>query len=425
MSVLALVAALLWSGAPNEVVARVDGTTITGAAFARRLEATASTYRTRPEQILDTMIDEALLATEGRRLGLEGSPIAKARFEFAQRTEAGAVFLRKEIEGRIAPDEKNLRSLFHSTADFAAFELLTFDTTERASAALGRIRKGAPFAAEAPGAITSGLHPDPKTAPLVMRGELDARLAAALFDAAPGAVVGPVALREGFGIARLLNKVVGTDAAFAQRRASIASHARQQLADQMKTHVLAQLRERAHVSLDEAFLRSVEGEPTSQQLDHVLATTGGRALRYGEIVDEVSAIRAMGGHMGAAMRISVAWREIDARLLEDVAVERGFLNAPEVIALRKEHQQEGIGYAAAMRLRNAAPAPSERDIASFYERNSAEFGRPFGQVLPQAAAGAAREKRGAALLQGIAALRTKAAISIDRAALARAAQPGA
>src|SRR6266540_697148 len=117
MSVLALVAALLWSGAPNEVVARVDGTTITGAAFARRLEATASTYRTRPEQILDTMIDEALLATEGRRLGLEGSPIAKARFEFAQRTEAGAVFLRKEIEGRIAPDEKNLRSLFHSTAD--------------------------------------------------------------------------------------------------------------------------------------------------------------------------------------------------------------------------------------------------------------------------------------------------------------------
>src|SRR6266540_2927919 len=138
MSVLALVAALLWSGAPNEVVARVDGTTITGAAFARRLEATASTYRTRPEQILDTMIDEALLATEGRRLGLEGSPIAKARFEFAQRTEAGAVFLRKEIEGRIAPDEKNLRSLFHSTADFAAFELLTFDTTERASGALRR-----------------------------------------------------------------------------------------------------------------------------------------------------------------------------------------------------------------------------------------------------------------------------------------------
>ncbi len=423
MNAIAILALLLCSKPANDVVARVDGTPITAAAFARQLESAPAPEN--PEEVLQRMIGEVLLAAEGRRLGLERSPAAAAFLDSAQRRQAGVVFLEKEVAGKIAPDEAMLRNLFHSTADFAAYELLIFETAQRAAAAAGRIRQGASFASEASGAVKSQLQPDPKGAPLVMRGEMAPPLAAALFDAAPGAVVGPVQLNDGFAVARLLNKTVGTDQEFAARRSSLATHARSQLAEQMKHHVIAQLRERAHVVLDEEFLRSVrEGEPAPQVLDHALATVGGKVLRYREILDDVRAIRATGGHMGAALRISVAWREIDSRLLQDVAVERGLLNAPEIVALRPEHQQQAVGYAAMMRIMDAAPPPTERDIASFYERNSAAFGRPFAQALPQAAAGAAREKREAALVEAVAALRKKAAISIDRGALARATKPG-
>ena len=349
-----------------------------------------------------------------------------ARLDAAQRQAAGALFLEKEIAGKIRIDEKALRNMFHTIADFAGFELLVFDTADHASAALGRIRKGASFATESTGAVSSRLVSDPKDVPLVTRGEISPPLAAALFGAAPGAVVGPVQLSEGFAVARLLKKQIGTEAEFASRRALIESHARKQQVDEMKHHVVTQLRERAHVTLDEAFLRSLPpGDLTPQQLEHPIAKAGGWVLRYGDIVEEVRAIRATGGHMGPSLRASVAWREIDSRLLQDVAVERGLLKAPEIVALRPEHEQNAVGYAAMMRIMDGTPAPTEREVARFYERNAAAFGQPLAQVRPRAAAGAASEKRQAAFVQAVGALRKKATISIDRGALARATRPGA
>jgi len=426
VNALAILAIVL-SAPANDFVARVDGTPITGSAFARRLVASASLgVPAQPEPVLDTMIDEALLSAEGHRLGLEHSPAAVARLETVQRQAAGALFLEKEIAGRIKIDEKTVRSIFHSIADFAAFDLLVFDTADHASAALGRIRKGASFATESAGTVSSRLVPDPKDAPLVMRGEIGPALAAALFGAAPGAVVGPVQLPDGFAVARLLKKQVGTEAELANRRASLEAHARKQQGEEMKHHVVAQLRERAHVTLDEAFVRSLPpGELTPQQLDHPLAKAGGWVLRLGDIADEVRAIRATGGHMGPLLRVQVASNEIDSRLLQDVAVERGFLKAPEIVALRPEHEKHAVGYAAMMRIMDGTPAPTEQEIAHFYERNADAFGQPFAQVLPRAAAGAAREKRQAAFVRAVAALRKKAAISIDRGALARATKPGA
>lgn len=424
MSALPIVAALLASAGSTDAVAHVDGAAITVGALARGIDAAGPGARA--EQVLQTLIDEALLSAEGRRLALERSPVAVERLELLQRFEAASVFLRKELGARVAPDDETVRRLFHSTADFVGFDLLTYETAERAAAAIERIRKGATFAAEAPAAMTSRVQTDPKKAQLAMRGELPSSLATALFAAQPGALVGPVQLSEGFAVARILTKAVGTDAELEKRRASLTAFEKKQAIEQMRGHVVAQLRKRANVTLDEAFLRSIdEAEPTPQALDHVIATVGTRPLRYRDVFDTIRALRATGGHMGASIRISVAWREIDARLLQDVAVERGFLNDPEVVALRPEHQAAATGYAAMRRIMDAASPPTEDEIVKFYERNSAGFQRPFAQVLPQATAGAVREKRAAAYAEAVTKLRRKATISVDRAALARAAQPGA
>jgi hypothetical protein len=133
------------------------------------------------------------------------------------------------------------------------------------------------------------------------------------------------------------------------------------------------------------------------------------------------AASSMGGHMtGPTVRIQTAWQEIDARLVQDLAVERGFDRRPEVTAQLPGTERNLLALAAAERIRAAAAAPSESEIKAFYDRNAKAFGRPFGQAIADAAAGAADEKRDAAVLARVEDLRKKAAIVVDQAALARA-----
>jgi hypothetical protein len=226
----------------------------------------------------------------------------------------------------------------------------------------------------------------------MMRGQIDPGLAGPLFDAAPGAVVGPVALQSGFGVARLHQKAIGTDEEFAARRPAIDAYARKQFGTEMRKHVVDRLRAQEGVTVDEAFLRAVAADPTPAQLDHAVATIGGVPLRYREIFEQIRAVRGTAGHMGPAIRLSVANLEVDSRILEKAAVDAGFLKLPEIVALRAEQEREAIGYAEMLKLEAEVPP------------------------------GAAAEKRAAHVAQALADLRKQAKISIDREALARAAR---
>jgi hypothetical protein len=383
------VAALVCAAAAPEIVATANGATITREQYERRVRnAGAAAQGVAPEQIVSTLVDELLLAEAGRRAGLADSPAVRAKVDQAQRRAASELFLERNIEGKYVSDEKQLKESFHVTADFAAYDLLGYATKEDADAAATRLRGGKTFAQESDAAITRNVHPDPSAVPLTMRGQIDPDLAGPLFAAAPGAVVGPVTLKSGFVVARLHRKVIGSDAEFAARRASIDAQARKQFGTQMRKHVVDRLRAQEKVQLDEAFLRSVSPDPTPAQLDHAIATVGKVPIRYGDIFDQVRKVGATAGHMGPAIRISVANLEIDARVLEKAAVDSGFLKLPEVVALRAEHEREAIGYAELQKLEAAAPP----------------------------------EKRAAHVAQVLGDLRKQATISIDREALARAAR---
>ncbi len=423
-----LILAVFLCAGGDDVLARVDRAPITRAFFLARVDAAGpQAARVGPDGILDSIIGEILLASEGHRLGLERSPAVVARIEAGLRRAAGEAFVEKEIAGRIKPDDQMLRAMFHSTADFVSFESLTFAKVESAAAALERIRRGSTFAAEAKGAVVARIYADGAAAPLTMRGQVDRALADRLFEAPPGKVIGPIKLADGAAIARVIAKQVGTDETFAQRRASIAAYARKQLAAEMREHVVAQLRSSSGVTLDEAFLRSLgAGDPTPEQREHVLATVDGRPLRYRDIQDGIRAVgAAAAGHMGPAVRIRYAWQQVDARLVEGVAVKRGFLNASEVVRQRPEIERAAVAQAAMEKILAETPPPTEKEIEAFYRRNAERFGKPFSQVLPLAAAGAAQEKAQSAITQAVARLRKQASISIDREAVARAARGGA
>ena len=423
---LLIAAAVLATG--DDAVARVNGTTITSTALARRLRAASSQAgRASPDAVVGFLVDEVLLAAEGRRLGLGASDGVKARIAAETRRAAAEVFVDTEFVARAAPDDRQLRALFHSSADFARFESATFATMEDAAVAMERIRRGSTFAAEAGRAVVSKLHPDPARAPSLMRAQIEEPLASAIFGATPGSVVGPAKGATGVTIARVLGTAIGTDEAFAERREALLTHARKRLAEQMRRQLIEHVREKAKVQVDEAFLRGLQGTAaTTEQLGHVVAVVNGRPILYRDIHETVVAFGSGGGHVaGGGVKIQLAWRAVETRILEDVAAERGWERRPEVVALGPEIERAALAAAAGEAIRRAVPAPGEDEIHTFYRRYEDRFGRPFSEILGEVASRAWDAKRDAAVAERLAELRKRASISIDRSAVARAAASAA
>jgi hypothetical protein len=420
----ALLALAIAAAPSREVVARVDAVVIDRETVAQRDAAfRAQRQQLAPAQVIQNLVDEVLLAAEAEQMGLRKDPDVQARMDAARRRLAASAMLDAEVAAAVPP-EPMLREMYHSSSDFARVETLVFETREAAQAARERIVQGGALTAEANRAVISQLYATADKAPYLLRAQLAPALAEAVFAARPGAIVGPVAAGPGFTVARVLAIVIGDEAGFAEKRASLAEHARKQMGSEARAHLVQGLRAAASVRLDESFLKGLHGvEATAEEQQHVIATVNGRPLRYGDVLPHVRTIAAssMGGHMtGPTVRIQTAWQEIDARLVQDLAVERGFDRRPEVTAQLPGTERNLLALAAAERIRAAAAAPSESEIKAFYDRNAKAFGRPFGQAIADAAAGAADEKRDAAVLARVEDLRKKAAIVVDQAALARA-----
>lgn len=422
--VSSLLALAVSAAAPDTtVLARVDEVEITADALARRAQRLRGEgKRASTEDILESLVDEVLLAAEARRMGLAGSPEVKARVDAEKRRQAAELFLADRVEKQFRVTDAQLREMFHSTADFAFFESGTFATGEAAAAAVGRIRDGATFAEAVKSAPVSAVYPSPESVPATMRAQLDPALAAALFAAAPRAIVGPVQTQLGFVVARLLRKEIGGEDQFAARREQLRAFARKQFEGSMRAEASKHLRETSHVQLDEKFLGSVGTPPTKAELDHVIATVNGRPVRYREVYDTLRAVGAASGHLsGPSTRIGLAWKEVEKRLLQDYAVEKGFDRSPEIAARAPEIEREGLALAAIDRLRAATPTASTAEAQAFYARNRIGYGRAtFEQVRADATARATEEKQVNAVGARVAALRSAARISIDRAALAQA-----
>lgn len=424
---LAILLALAVAAPPGDaVVAKVGKTEIGQAELVRRLAAVAAQGRTvTPAVALEGLISETLLAEEGRRLGLAGSP-AVARMTDDQVRRAAAAALGEDLAARFEPTEAQLREHFHSTADVLAFDTLVYATREDAAAARQRIEQGAKLEAEQAKAVVAKVFPSAAEAKLITRAQVEPALAAALFAAKAGQLVGPLEGQNGWVLARLLRRETGTDAAFAERRPALVRFARAQLAEQAKRHLIAQRKAQASVTVDEAFLAATKGmEATPAQLDHPVAKVGAGAIPYRDLLAGLAAIGAAGGHGGGSlsMKRQVLSTMVDERIWQDLALERGLDRTPGVAARRPEFERAALAQAAGQKLLDGAPAPTEAEIKAFYKANQAAFARPYEEARPVAAARAADQKRVAAFQQRLEALRKAGAVTIDQAALA-AVQPG-
>jgi peptidyl-prolyl cis-trans isomerase C len=328
MIVAALLLAL--SGLPRDApVAKVGAVEITQADVAERLRVMASLRRPQaPAAALGDLVEEALLAGEARRLGLDRDPAVVQAIARERRRLATEALLAHAAPD---PDEAELRALYHLTGDNVRLVLVKVDGEQDARAVFARLKAGGDIAAEARGSTDSGLAAAAGQIGLVSRAALDPALAAEVFRAAPGALVGPVKLEAGWAVARVEELHAADEAAFAARRDGIARFAREQRRTRARAHLLEQLRGKYPVTVDEAFLAAAaRSAARDEDLDHAVATVAGRPVPY-RTVRDLAAGSDPRGHGGAALA-SFARVEVDAILLEEEARALGLDGSPAVTA---------------------------------------------------------------------------------------------
>jgi hypothetical protein len=352
----------------DEVLAKVDSVAVTRADYDERSRALAAAgARFTAAEVVSTLVDEALLAAEARRLGVDREPGVVAQVE-RQRRRLAAVAYVEALGSSAEITDAALREMYHSTGDALRLVLVKVATEADARAALERVRKGGDLADEARRGVDGSLSSRGGDTGWIVRAAVDPKLAAAAFAATPGELIGPVPLALGWAVARLVEKRIGDDAGFSARRESLVAFARKQHAERAKAHVVAGMREKAGVRVDEAFLRSLGSrtDASPEELARVIATIDGVPLTYGDIHPAAARLlRAARGHgIGPNVRIEIAWNEVDNRLLEREAIARGFGRAPATAAALASIERYLFAHAVAARIGKSSeladPAVAER-----------------------------------------------------------------
>ncbi len=376
-----LLQALLITAPAVDVVATVDGVAIDAAAVKQRMDAERSAGRSpKPDDVVQRLIDDALLYAYGRELGLARDPEVVAKVDDARHRLATELFIEKEIDAAVSVGDATLRELYHQGADSVRIKAIVVGSRREAEAVLERLRKGADFAVEARGSLDPRGKASGGDLGWQSRGQLDPALAAAAFAAAPGSLAGPVEMKLGFGVAQVLERRVGDEAGFSVKREGLRKFAVEQQRKMARRHYLDKARAAARVTLDEDFLRAmgtrIDASPQEEQ--HVLATVKGRELTYGMVLPELLRLSRgrEGSHFsGASVKIEIANMGIDAFLLEAAALERGYAKSPSVVEKLREVERSAI-VVAATRLAGTAPSAGEADLEAYYAQHRADYQRP-------------------------------------------------
>ena len=371
---------LLLLATPEAIVAHAGDAEITATELRQRIDATQSIGgKGTPELLVQDLVNEALLAQEGARLGLQRDPVVIAATEAARRKVAGERLMETSLAD-VKVTEAQLLDLYHSSADSVRLLMTVLATEPEASATLQRLRAGAKFADE----VKHSLDPDAANrggaGATRSRGQLPKAVAEAAFATKPGALAGPVKLEIGFAVIQVLEREIGDDKAFAARHDDLRAFAEKQTRARMRSHFVEQLRKKNKTTVDDAFLKTTGArlQGTPQEMEHVVVAVGERKVRFAEVVAEVRRLfggKEAGHASGPGVKIEMAWSLADRLLLGDSALERGLGNDPEVRAAARTAEKTALVQLVSARLRAAVPKASAAEIEAYYQSHLAEFQR--------------------------------------------------
>jgi parvulin-like peptidyl-prolyl isomerase len=389
MSLLALALALA-AGAPEPVVAEVNGEAITAA----RLRARFTLLRAQgnaatPDAAFETLVSDVVASAEARARGLHKDPTAGEVLEEERRRLAGELLVSRDL-GAIQPTEAQLLELFHQSGDSVHLRQVSFLSEADAKAALARIAKGGDLATEARASVDPQARSTGGDVGTRTRMNLPPALAAVVFTAPLKQVQGPIALDAGFALYEVVERTLADESAFPPRREALRAFAVGQFQKATKGHLVEQLRKKHGVTLDEAFLQKmgIRLDATPEEAAYVLAKVGGRPLRYGEVLSDVQALARgqAGSHAsGGRIKIELAKNRLDKMVIEAEALARGLGAAPEIQAALWQYEQAVLARALDVKLRAEVARPSPAEIEDYYRRRGDEWAhaahRPCSHIL--------------------------------------------
>ena len=213
--------------ASPDVLARVNDVAITSQDVAERRRALGARGAGVPTaDIVTDLVNDALLAAEARRSGLDRDPAIASDLE-AQRRRVYTEVLVGKLADATKPTDAQLREMYHQTSDVVRLKLVKVATKEDAEAALKRVRAGGDIESEAAKSLDPALAARRGDTGLVVRAALPPQIAGKAFEVPTGTIIGPVELQLGWAIAELVERRIADDAGFAARRDQIAAFARE------------------------------------------------------------------------------------------------------------------------------------------------------------------------------------------------------
>jgi peptidyl-prolyl cis-trans isomerase C len=362
-----------------EVVAQVGAETLTRPDLQRRMAQSRSRgEQLTAEQLLDGLVEDVLLAGEGRRLGLDRDPDVVAAVDGERRRAASERLLERDVNPAVRIEEPYLRQIFHDQSDKVRLKLLILMSRQAAQAALERLRAGGAFEAEAPASLDSRSKQQGGDTGKLAPAQLDPALATVAFGAAPGELFGPLQLSLGWAVGKVVERTVATEQQFQAGREELRQMAEGRARIEMKAHLLQNLRGKYKVKLDEGFFEKLGSrvEPTPEEAAHVIASVNGRPVRYRDVlpgVRDMAGNRGGGHFSGPRVKMEVAWSEVDKALLAEDALARGLGTDPVVVARVRDAELAALSIATARRIQAAQPPVPLEEVAAFYQRNAGRY----------------------------------------------------
>jgi len=363
---------------PEEVVARVDGTAITAAEVAARAAGLRSAGQSAaPQDVLKTLIDDALLAEDAERRGLAATPEVADQLRRTLRRLARERLIEKRTDGAALATDEALLEMFHATRDEARVFLFVAGTREEAQTVKERLAGGADFAEEARRSL------DPRSSAkggdmgALTRVAMKPEIAEQAFRVPLRTPVGPFQMDPGFAVIEVRSRYVADEKDFPAAKEELRKFAVPQLAAEAKAHYAQQLRKRWPATVDDAFLDRT-GTATvlpPGDMAHVVARTGDAEIRYGEIVPDLAALSggSRSTHMsGPSVKKELVQRRIDDLLFEREAVAAGFDKDPVVLARFATERRQLLAVAGALDARARAGEPTEAEIEQEYRAHPAD-----------------------------------------------------
>lgn len=273
---------------------------------ARAADLRAASPRISPEQILDGIVGDLVLAEQARRTKLDAKPAVRAAIE-SQKARALASYLTDTtLANGVSVTDAEILRLYHQGNDTARLTLVVVADAGQAAEVRKRLDQGGEWTLEASRSLDpASARRRGDTGPM-SRMQMDEALAAAVFAAPVGGTVGPVKLKVGFAIARVDERTSANEADLPRYRDQIVAYARRTAVARARAHLLERRRKEAAVTIDDPFVASLKLpiDERSGELDRPVATIGKSKILLRDVLPALRAAQ-LGGH-GATLVITRA-----------------------------------------------------------------------------------------------------------------------